>query len=440
MARAHRLSGPPDPVTGWMQTLLPHPRTPPSADGDCLTLAWAESGGMALTGRLDGPPILSPAAGYGLAGEVLRALACVTGRIGERVVADPAEILFGRAGLAGYRRAGRRSAGGASRLLRTADGWCAVTLSRPDDFASVPAILSSPGDDDPWTDLESAAPLWRAEELAQRAQLLGVPAAAVPPRRRAHHLAEPRAPWRLTRIAPPAPKTSLAGRLVVDLSALWAGPLCGRLLGVAGARVLKVESVHRPDGARSGHPRFFEWLHDGQAFRPLDFRSESGRKELAELIDAADIVIEASRPRALAQLGVAPEDRPHRAGQVWLSISGYGRARPLGVAFGDDAAAAGGLLGWDEAQPVFCGDAIADPLSGICAALAVACAVGGGGGIQIDLSMRAVAAAFAAAWAPWHGPHHVHRDGRDWAVECVATRRTCAVAQPRPPENVALSR
>ena len=38
--------------------------------------------------------------------------------------------------------------------------------------------------------------------------------------------------------------------LVVDLSALWAGPLCAHLLGLAGARVVKVESLGRPDGAR----------------------------------------------------------------------------------------------------------------------------------------------------------------------------------------------
>jgi len=40
--------------------------------------------------------------------------------------------------------------------------------------------------------------------------------------------------------APPAP--SIEGLVVVDLSALWAGPLCANVLGLAGARVIKVES------------------------------------------------------------------------------------------------------------------------------------------------------------------------------------------------------
>src|SRR5204863_308785 len=49
--------------------------------------------------------------------------------------------------------------------------------------------------------------------------------------------------------------------LVVDLSSLWAGPLCARVLAGLGARVIKVESRTRPDGARFGPPAFFEMMH-----------------------------------------------------------------------------------------------------------------------------------------------------------------------------------
>ena len=87
-----------------------------------------------------------------------------------------------------------------------------------------------------------------------------------------------------------------------------------------------------------------------------------------------------------------------RAGRIWLRISGYGEAsgRP---AFGDDAAVAGGLVGTTAALvevPVFCGDAIADPLTGLEAASAVAESLGRGGGELIHLSMAAVAANYAA--------------------------------------------
>ena len=147
----------------------------------------------------------------------------------------------------------------------------------------------------------------------------------------------------------PSAGARLAGAVVVDLSSMWAGPLCARLLGLAGADVIKVETPGRPDGARAGERRFFDWLHGGHRSVVVDFRSESGRHALGALIAAADVVIEASRPRALAQLGLAPEMIPHREGQVWLSITGYGRGDPAAselVAFGDDAAVAGGLVGW----------------------------------------------------------------------------------------------
>ena len=70
--------------------------------------------------------------------------------------------------------------------------------------------------------------------------------------------------------------------------------------------------------------------------------------------------------------------------------------RPTVSAFGDDAAVAGGLIGHDGAGPVFVGDAIADPLTGLEAAAAVRASVGRGGGELIEVAMAAVAASYAA--------------------------------------------
>jgi hypothetical protein len=52
------------------------------------------------------------------------------------------------------------------------------------------------------------------------------------------------------------------------------------------------------------------------------------------------------------------------------------------------------VCGGDDA-PVFCGDAIADPLTGLEAAVAVAQSLHSGGGELIELSMSAVAAMYA---------------------------------------------
>jgi hypothetical protein len=450
---------------------------------ECPVLGWAASGGMALTGQADGAPAASPAPAFGLLCAVAGELAAVTRAGGVEVRADPGELVAGRAALAGFSRRGRVSAGGSARLLRAADGWCAVNLSRDDDVAAVPAIIGALGVADAvgvagvagrpvgaegaWGALEAAALGSRAEALAGAAQLLGVPAAALPPVRPVRP-ARPSPgrnesglsgagesggwpPGRVGRIAARSAGARLAGAVVVDLSSMWAGPLCARLLGLAGADVIKVETPDRPDGARAGERRFFDWLHAGHRSVVLDFRAESGRRALAALLAAADVVIEASRPRALRQLGLAPELIPHRDGQVWLSITGYGRADTALselVAFGDDAAVAGGLVGrtGDDGAPVFCADAIADPLTGLCGALAVARSVADGGGELIDLSMRAVAGCFAAAPALDHGPHSVRAvgtvgtvgtvgggGGADAIVTCARLGLEQAVLPPRAP-------
>jgi crotonobetainyl-CoA:carnitine CoA-transferase CaiB-like acyl-CoA transferase len=419
----------------------------------CAVPDWAASGAMALTGMPEGEPVASPAPALARLGEVTAEFALVTRETGKTVRADPAELIAGRAALAGFTRGGQVSAGGTSFLLRSADGWCAVTLSRPDDVAAVPAIagiLGLPGTspDGIATRTQARAALTAAalgtsaEDFAAAAQLAGVPAAALPASAPpAAGRAEPAGaagwpPWRSARIAAPLAGARLAGAVVADLSSMWAGPLCARLLGLAGAEVIKVESPGRPDGARLGNREFFGWLHSGHRSLSVDFSTRAGRDVLAALLDVADIVIEASRPRALAASGLAPGTIPHRPGQVWLSITGYGRAKPERVAFGDDAAVAGGLVGWagggsspKPPEPVFCADAIADPLTGACGALAIARSRSAGGGELIDLSMRDVAAAFAAG-APDHGPHDVLPSG---SVACPRLRREQAVLPPRRP-------
>ena len=102
----------------------------------------------------------------------------------------------------------------------------------------------------------------------------------------------------------PPESASRPGRpLVVDLSALWAGPLCGHLLHLCGADVIKVESDTRPDGARFGNAAFFGLLNQGKRSVGLDLTRHEGRKTLRQLIDRADVVIESSRPESAAPNG-----------------------------------------------------------------------------------------------------------------------------------------
>ena len=158
-----------------------------------------------------------------------------------------------------------------------------------------------------------------------------------------------------------------------------------------------MESLGRPDGIRSGPREFFDLLNAGHRSVALDFSSDAGREQLQRLLRRADIVVESARPRALRQLGIDAEALVEAVpGLVWVGISGYGRSEPGArwAAFGDDASVAAGLVvaTQDAGSPVFCGDALADPLTGLHAAVAALASWSAGGGHLLDLSLRDVAA------------------------------------------------
>ncbi len=387
-------------------------------------LDWARSGAMALCGEAAGAPRLAPGPLAACARGALRALESLAGRPLCDVGDGPA-LLGERAALLGLRRRGRIAPGGSCRLLRAQDAWIALQLARPDDVALLPAWLEAPVGGDPWALAARSVRRRPAAEWEARARLLGLPVAlAVPPD------PEP-PPWiRIQVCGRRRPRTPGARPRVVDLSALWAGPLCTHLLERAGARVIKVESRGRPDGARRGSAPFFDLLNAGKASVVLDFETAAGRAALAALLARADIVVESARPRALAQLGIAAaETLAATPGLCWVSLTGYGRASN-GVAFGDDAGVAAGLAvatGTPQA-PLFCGDAVADPLAGLHAAVAALASFQCGGGALLDLSLRDVCAhalGFGAA-AP---PAEVRRAGAGFEV--VAAGERAPVQPPR---------
>ncbi len=419
--------------------------TVPRVDGlgdepTCPVLSWAASGAMGLTGRADRPPQWPT-------GDVIGALsgtAHLLGTLARTVAADlgPLDIgvlLTGRAAARGGARRGPTSVGGRSRIVRAADGWVAVTLARPDDLDLLPALGLGPdstdrpaGDPDGsgvhdgvWQRLEAFSRGRPAGRLTMEAQRLGLPVAPV------SAPGGPVLPWsirRLGRSLPAGPRPLK----VVDFSAMWAGPLCAHLLGRCGAEVVKVEHAGRPDGARRGDPWLFDRLHDGHRQVTLDFGSATDRRTLGQLVSDADVVIEASRPRALGHLGIEPTSfLASRPGRTWVSVTGHGRAglRSNWVAFGDDGAAAGGLVAvGDRRGPVFCADAIADPVTGLSAATGALASIAAGGGHLVDCSMRA-SSAFANRFGACGGGHQVERRGTSWSVAHGDDSR--AVAPPR---------
>lgn len=374
---------------------------PPAADPGDEIGAWAASGAMALTGRPDGPPLGPPAGLIAKLRALGSRLATGAAALGGALEVDPVARLGERAAIAGLRRHGATSCGGASRLLPCDGGWLVLSLARRDDVALVPAWLELDGPPAvPWETIEQVVAGRAGEELLDRARLLGLPAAWLP----ADPVAATARPTVQDTSLGTAARVADIGKVtVVELGSLWAGPLCGSLLVAAGADVIKVESTRRPDGARSGPPAFFDLLNAGKRGVALDFATADGVRALRALLAHADVVIEGSRPRALEQIGIEAttliaDDGP----RAWVSITGHGRAGPARewVAFGDDAAVAGGLMAWDEAGPVFCADAVADPTTGVVAAVAAVEALAAGGRHLLDLPLAAVAAHLAGPTLP----------------------------------------
>ena len=160
---------------------------------------------------------------------------------------DALALLGERATLMGLWRRGSTSCGGSCRLLPCAGEFLAVSLPRDDDMEMVAA----------WLELDpapaSAPAVWSAvaahlgrddpRRLTERARLLGLPVA------RLGEAAGPagRSAVLPTRLGDASPRPDLREVVVVDLSALWAGPLCGDLLATRWG--------HRGQGGVDATPR-----------------------------------------------------------------------------------------------------------------------------------------------------------------------------------------
>ena len=313
------------------------------------------------------------------------------------------------------------SANGSARLLPTADGWVAVNLPRPSDLTLVPAVIEHevPGR----FGVGGTGRVAEARDSTSalgRLHLLGLAAAAVGEEHSSDAVS-------ICRFGSPQ---VLSRPSVLDFSALWAGPLAARVLAERRLAVLSVADTVRPDDSHRDAPGFRDWLRAGREHRLIDLHDAPALQALA---DDADVIIEASRPRALRALGLDAERwLAASPGRVWLSITGYGRTRydGLRIAYGDDAAVAGGLVAWDAAGPMFCADAIADPLTGLRGAREVVASLARGGGELIDLRMAGVCAELARVDGP-RIDHRLEPVMGGWSVTHPG-RPSVPVSTPRP--------
>lgn len=336
-------------------------------------------------------------------GDLAAAVVAATRHWGASIDVDADDVLTARSRLTGWLPAGPMNAGGTCRLMRCRDGrWVALNLARPEDRDLAPIVVgervataADDGDVVPWDAIADALANLDADDVLARATEVGVPLSILGETHRPMSIDDIAHRTDFGAVTQPIEPSSWR---VIDLSALWAGPLVGHFLTRLGCCVTKVESVTRPDGARRGPRAFYESLHAGQHAEVVDFRTADGRAHLRDLLFDADVVIESSRSRALRQLGIDVEAAlTSGRTRVWLSITAHGYSS-MRVGFGDDAAVAGGLVdrrtidGRND-HPVFVGDAIADPITGLMGTIEVLAAMTCGRRRHVDLSL-----ASAAAW------------------------------------------
>ena len=353
---------------------------------------WAESGCQSLTH----PDVPVPSRLVRTVAAVVARLDAAGAGLAERYGACGLGALSERAGSLLFQPAGRASCGGATRLLRAADGWIAVTLARPDDRRALPAWLGVDPDStfvvtnsDPWVEVARRVGERRSAELVDLATLLGLACAVVGE-------TAPTAGVILAHLGDAAP-SPLAGLRVANLASLWAGPLAADVLARLGADVAFVESTTRPDGARGDADMVRRHAHRAalrrcrfphrHRCRPAELVGGSGRRRDRGIPTRAPSNSWASRPRTSCRVVLECGCRSRATAR--------GPSEANRVGFGDDAAAAGGLVGVAEGGPVFIADAIADPITGLVAASTIVDLIGAGGRWVVDVALARVAAAVA---------------------------------------------
>ncbi|WP_428122045.1 CoA transferase [Candidatus Poriferisodalis sp.] len=168
----------------------------------------------------------------------------------------------------------------------------------------------------------------------------------------------------------PTSTTSIDGAKVVDLTSMWAGPLCTELLGRAGAEVHKVTSAARPDGL-AGTPMHAE-LNAHKTVVDLDLRLAADRRSLDQMLASADLLVTSLSPRALANLDLLPEQLCGWHSRLrTMAITAFDPGGPERdwIAYGTGVHAASGL-GWLGDEPQAPAYSYPDPLAGLQAAAA----------------------------------------------------------------------
>ena len=180
----------------------------------------------------------------------------------------------------------------------------------------------------------------------------------------------------------------LTGIKVLDLSRVFAGPLCGMVLGDFGADVVKVEHPGRGDDTRDWGLRigktettYYNSMNRNKRSITVDLQTPEGVKIIHDLLPQCDVVVQNFKTGGAEKLGLGYEQlKAIKPDLIYCSVAGYDSSGPEAKRPGYDLVIQGesGLMalnGEANTPPLKFGVAVVDLMTGMYAAQAVLAAL-----------------------------------------------------------------
>lgn len=180
----------------------------------------------------------------------------------------------------------------------------------------------------------------------------------------------------------------LEGVRVLDLSRVFAGPLCGQVLADFGAEVIKVEHPGRGDDTRDWGMRigktettYYNSMNRNKRSITLDLQSPEGVQIIHDLLPQFDVVLHNFKTGGAEKLGLGYEQlKAIKPDLVYCAVAGYDTSGPEAKRPGYDLVIQGetGLMalnGEASQPPLKFGVAVVDLVTGMYAAQAVLAAL-----------------------------------------------------------------
>ncbi len=180
----------------------------------------------------------------------------------------------------------------------------------------------------------------------------------------------------------------LEGVRVLDLSRVFAGPMCGMVLADFGAEVIKVEHPGRGDdtrdwGIRIGQTEttYFNSMNRNKRSITVDLQTPEGVKLIHDLLPQCDVVIQNFKTGGAEKLGLGyAQLKALKPDLIYCSVAGYDSSGPEAKRPGYDLVIQGeaGLMalnGEAHQPPLKFGVAVVDLMTGMYAAQAVLAAL-----------------------------------------------------------------